>query len=152
MTVIELKTELLQTCKNIVENRFAKVKQTIADIEESLLEEDKNSSGDKHETGRAMLQIDRENAGKQLNEIEKLNQLLKRADLKSTADYVRLGSLVQTNHATFFMMLSIGAVVVNKENYLCVALNSPIGLQLSGKKKGDAFDFNGKEYKVIDVK
>jgi len=152
MIVEQIKAELLQTCKTIVDNRFIKVKQTISDIEESMLGEDKSSAGDKHETGRAMLQIDRENAGKQLSEIEKLKQLYKLIDIKATSDYARLGSLINTNHAYFFISLSVGAVMVNKTNYLCVALNSPIGVQLSGKRKGDSFVFNEKEYLVTSVK
>ncbi|MAN59158.1 MAG: 3-oxoacyl-ACP synthase [Flavobacteriaceae bacterium] len=152
MTLTELKTQLLEHCQLTVQKRFDKIRQTIADIEESLLEESKSSSGDKHETGRAMLQIDRENAGKQLHEVENVNNLLKRLDVKATADYVRLGSLVRTNLATYFISISIGAVAVGDKSYMCVALNSPIGLLLSGKKKGDQFIFNDKEITILGVK
>ncbi|PVW15206.1 3-oxoacyl-ACP synthase [Marixanthomonas spongiae] len=147
----DLKTALLNQCKNVVENRYNKIKQTIAGIEESLFEESKSSAGDKHETGRAMLQIDRENAGKQLQEIEKLQQLVRKIDVNSKSDYVRLGSLVYTNQATYFMGISIGAVTVGKTSYICVALNSPIGQLLSGKKKGENFMFNEKEYTIKSV-
>ncbi|WP_339697629.1 3-oxoacyl-ACP synthase [uncultured Marixanthomonas sp.] len=147
----ELKTALLNHCIEVVEKRFSQIKQTIAGIEESLVEESKSSAGDKHETGRAMLQIDRENAGKQLLEIEKLQQLVRKIDINSKSDYVRLGSLVYTNQATYFIGISIGAVTVGKTNYICVALNSPIGQLLSGKKKGDMFMFNEKEYNIKSV-
>ena len=152
MTTLEIKTELLQHCQKQVDNRYSKIKQTIADIEESLLEEAKSSSGDKHETGRAMLQIDRENAGKQLQEIEKVAQLLKKIDLKATSDYARLGSLVYTDRFIYFISLSIGTVAIGKTDYLCVALNSPVGLLISGKRKEDEFNLNGIIYKIIDVK
>ncbi len=147
----ELKNKLLNHCKDVVEKRFSQIKQTIAGIEESLVEESKSSAGDKHETGRAMLQIDRENAGKQLLEIEKLQQLVRKIDINSKSDYVRLGSLVYTNQATYFIGISIGAVTVGKTTYTCVALNSPIGQLLSGKKKGDTFMFNEKEYSIKSV-
>lgn len=152
MTALEIKNELLQHCQIQVDNRYSKIKQTIADIEESLLEEAKSSSGDKHETGRAMLQIDRENAGKQLQEIEKVAQLLKKIDVKATSDYARLGSLVYTDRFTYFISLSIGTVTLGKTDYLCVALNSPVGLLISGKKKGDEFTLNGNSYKITGIK
>lgn len=152
MTAVELKTELLQYCQKQVDNRYSKIKQTITDIEESLLEESKSSSGDKHETGRAMLQIDRENAGKQLQEIEKIVPLLKKIDVKATSDYARLGSLVYTDKFVYFISLSIGAVSIAKTDYLCVALNSPVGVLISGKKKGDEFILNGNRYKITSVK
>ena len=152
MTTIEIKTELLQHCQKQVDNRYSKITQTIADIEESLLEEDKNSSGDKHETGRAMLQIDRENAGKQLQEIEKLTQLLRRIDVRASSDYARLGSLVYTDKFNYFISISVGNISIGKDDYLCVALNSPVGMMLSGKKKGEQFLFNGNTFKINDVK
>ncbi len=152
MNTVALKTELLQHCQNQVEARYSKIKQTIAGIEESLLEESKSSSGDKHETGRAMLQIDRENAGKQLQEIEKVVQLLKKIDINTNSDYARLGSLVYTDSFTYFIGISIGAVAIGKSNYLCVALNSPVGMLLSGKKKGDEFTLNEKRFKITSIK
>jgi len=152
MTVKELKEALLQECKDVVENRFQKVRQSISDIEESLLEESKSSAGDKHETGRAMLQIDRENAGKQLHEIEHLQKLLPRIDIATSSEYGRLGSLIYTNQGTYFLSISIGAVTVSKTPYFCVALHSPIGELLSGKLKGNEFSFNTKHYKVTSVK
>lgn len=152
MTVKELKTDLLEQCSQVVENRYKKIKQSIADIVESLAEESKSSAGDKHETGRAMLQIDRENAGKQLQEIETLQAIIRKIDISSSSEYARLGSLVYTNQATYFLGVSIGAVVVSKTTYYCVALQSPIGAHLLGKKKGDSFTFNEKDYKVTSVK
>lgn len=151
MSSSEIKSQLLAKCKLSVEGRLEKIKKTIADIEESLLEESKNTSGDKHETGRAMLQIDRENAGKQLLEIEKLIQLLNRIDVDVSTDYVRLGSMVITDTFKYFISISIGAVNLENGNFLCVALNSPIGSKLSGKKVGETFDFNGQTICVMEV-
>ena len=151
MNTVALKTELLQYCQNQINNRYSKIKQTIADIDESLLEEAKNSSGDKHETGRAMLQIDRENTGKQLNEIEKSVQLLKKIDVNATSDYARLGSLVFTDKFIYFISISIGTVVLENKNYLCVAFNSPVGLLLSGKRVGEEFVLNGQTYTITSM-
>ncbi|RMA66056.1 3-oxoacyl-ACP synthase [Ulvibacter antarcticus] len=152
MILKELKSALLAQCVQEVENRHQKIRKTISDIEESLLEESKSSSGDKHETGRAMLQIDRENAGKQLKEIESLQSLIPRIDIKTVSDYIRLGSLVYTNQGNYFISISIGLVTHSKTNYICIALHSPIGNFLAAKKKGDSFAFNGKEYKITSVK
>ncbi|EDM45287.1 hypothetical protein SCB49_05757 [unidentified eubacterium SCB49] len=152
MTVLEIKSSLLDACKTGVKNRFEKVNSTIAGIVESLNDETKSSAGDKHETGRAMLQIDRENAGKQLLELENLQRLLPKIDIKTTTDYARLGSIVYTNHGTYFISISHGAVTIDNTIYYCVALQAPIARQLSGKKTGDNFIFNNKTYTVTSVK
>lgn len=152
MTSIELKSQLLNHCNTQVENRYSKISHTIAGIEESLFEESKSSAGDKHETGRAMLQIDRENAGRQLMEIEKVALLLKKIDVNTTSDYARLGSLVYTDKFIYFVSISIGTVSLENKEYLCIALNSPVGLLISGKKKGGEFTLNGVQYKIKNVK
>lgn len=152
MNTMAIKTELLEYCKKQVDTRFVKIKQTISGIEEALFEESKSSSGDKHETARAMLQIDRENAGRQLQEIEKLAGILPRINVQASSGYVRLGSLVYTDKFIYFISLSVGAVVFDGIQYLCVAINSPVGSLLLGKEKGEEFNLNGNIYKIINVK
>ena len=152
MTTIETKSHLLGFCKDQLDLRYSKIKKSISNIEESLLEESKNSSGDKHETGRAMLQIDRENAGKQMLEIERLYEILKKIDVNSITEYVRLGSIVQIDKTRYFISLSMGSCVIDGFEYFCVALNSPIGMALSGKVKDNTFSFNGSENIILEVR
>jgi len=151
MTSLELKFELQQQCKDLIDFRLERIQKTIADIEYSLKDESKSTSGDKHHTGRAMLQIERENAGNQLREIEKVVQQLDKVDINTTSKVIRLGSLVETNHANFFMSISVGKLEVNNIFYLGVAPNAPIGLCLLGKTEGEQFNFNGTVYKIENV-
>jgi transcription elongation GreA/GreB family factor len=151
MTILELKFELQQQCKDLIKLRHDSVNKTISDIEFSLKEESKSTSGDKHHTGRAMLQIERENAGKQLNEIEKVMRQLEKVDVASISETIHLGSIVETNQATFFMSISVGKLEVENSVYLGVAPLAPIGRCLLGKTKGDQFSFNGKIYKIVEV-
>jgi hypothetical protein len=152
MSTKELKDVLKGRCSQEVENRFQKIKKVLDDIRMSLLEESKSSAGDKHETGRAMLQIERENAGHQLREIENLQSLIRKIDIVTVSDYARLGSLIYTNHGIYFISISIGEVKVEDENYYCIALHSPIGNILAGKKKLDAFIFNEQEDRILMIK
>ena len=151
MNTLELKFELQQQCKDLIKLRHDSINKTISDIEYSLKEESKSTSGDKHHTGRAMLQIERENAGNQLREIEKVIYQLSKVDISLASETIRLGSIVETNQATFFMSISVGKLETNNLLYLGVATNSPIGICLLGKTKGDQFNFNRKVYKVLTV-
>lgn len=151
MMAQDIKSTLLEACKKSISDRFEKVNKTISTIVESLADASKSSAGDKHETSRAMLQIDRENAGKQLRELENIEQLLPKIDINKSTDYARLGSLVHTNQGIFFISISLGAVVIDDITYYCIALQAPIGKKLSGKKEGDQFVFISKEYKVLSV-
>lgn len=151
MNTLELKSILLKQCSQFVKTRQDRILKTIADIEESLKEESKSTSGDKHHTGRAMLQIDRENTGNQLKEIEKVLSQLNKITINSSSEVVRLGSLVFTDQAIFFISISVGSLNLDSTIYLGVAPNSPIGNLLLGKKKGDRINFNGAEYHIIGL-
>ena len=72
---MSIKLELYDFCLEFVDNRFQTIQNTIKEIQESLLSETKSSAGDKHETGRAMLQLEREKSGNQLVEIQKFSVL-----------------------------------------------------------------------------
>jgi len=151
MTNKELKSILQKECSRIVEERHQRVKQSIIGIEESLFEESKSSAGDKHETGRAMLQIERENKGKQLQVVEKTLQALKRIANHTTSDTAHLGSLVFTTIETYFISVSVGVINVQSKNYIAVSPMSPIGMTLMGKKEGAGLSFNGNEFRIIKV-
>ncbi len=151
MTSLEIKTFLFAFCQSQVQQRYDKINQTLASIVESLLEESKSSSGDKHETGRAMLHIDRENAGRQLLEVEKLFEILNKIDITKQSDYIRLGSLVHTDKFSYFISLSMGNVKFDNKEFLCVAFNSPVGSLLAGKTAGDNFILNNAIYEITAV-
>lgn len=151
MIIKELKSALLEECSQIIEERYQRIKHTLSNIEEALFEESKNSAGDKHETARAMLQIDRENVGKQLIEVEKIKQHLKKLDLNNISDHAHLGSLVYTNRGIFFISESVGTIEIESATYIAVSPNSPIGHLLIGKVPGEKFTFHENEYKLTKV-
>lgn len=151
MTSLEIKESLLAACKEAVRLRKEHILEAIANIKESLFDESKSTSGDKHHTARAMLQMEREQAGRQLQEVEKVEQLLIRIDTVTASTNVRLGSLVKTDNGTYFISISIGILTIENEEYYAVAPDSPIGKLLLGQKAGSRIQFNNKEIKIITV-
>ncbi len=151
MNHLTIKEVLLSKCNNWIANRRHKVEAVIADIMESLEDETKSSAGDKHETGRAMLQIDREQAGEQLREIQKIEEVLNKVDIKIKGDYVRLGSVVHTNTTRFFIAVSAGEIKIDNKPFYAIALSSPMGQLLLGKKKGDVVRFRESELTITSI-
>ena len=151
MTPQELKFELQQQCKDLIKIRYEVVNKTIADIEQALRDESKGTSGDKHHTERAMLQIEREATGKQLREIEKVMLQLDKVTISDVSETIRLGSIIETNQANFFISISVGKLQVDEIIYLGIAPAAPIGRCLLGKVKNDQFNFNGVIYKIIKI-
>ena len=138
-------------CVKYVQDRKEKILASISSIEDSLFDEGKSTAGDKHHTGRAMLQIERENVGVQLMELEKTESILHKIGIYATSEVVRMGSLVTTKNAHYFLSISAGMVTVNGGNYICISIGSPIGQLLLGKRKGDTFSFNANTFQILSV-
>lgn len=130
-------------CKGFVEDRLARIQTSISSIQESLSSETKSSAGDKHETGRAMLQLEREKLGVQLAEAENTKQLLLKVNSDAKSDKVGLGSFVKTSKAIYFISISAGEFKTSKGSIFCISIATPIGQLLLGRSVGECIRFNG---------
>ena len=137
----ELKQLLFDKCSDYVETRFSTIQSSIEEIQESLTSETKSSAGDKHETGRAMLQLEREKAGQQLAEIENVKNALAKINIEKTSETVILGSLVYTSQFNYFIAISAGLITVDYEIFYAISPQTLIGQLLLGKRTGDSFIF-----------
>lgn len=139
---MNLKQQLYQYCWTFIEDRFKTIQNNIEEIQKALNSETKSSAGDKHETGRAMLQLEREKLGLQLAEINKIKKALSRVNLDNTSNVITLGSIVFTNKLNYFITISAGKLVVDNEVFYAISANTPMGKLLIGKTAGDVIGFN----------
>ena len=151
MKTQNIKTQLLQLCTTSLDTRLQSVLAVIEDIKQSLQSETKSSAGDKHETGRAMLQLEREKAGHQLAEIEKTKQILSKINTESTYKKIGLGSVVYTTTSNYFISISAGELIVEDDTFYAISANTPIGQLLLGKSVGDVINFRNLEFKITKV-
>jgi len=148
---MKLKQKLYRYCETFVGKRLKTVEKTIEELQKALQSETKSSAGDKHETGRAMLQLEREKAGQQLAEICKTKEILYKVNLNKKDAIVALGSLVYTNQSNYFISISAGELVIDNESFYAVSANTPIGKLLMGKMAGDSTYFNGNNIEIKKV-
>lgn len=146
-----IKNQLLETCKKFVANRFKTVQETLLSYQNDLQSETKSSAGDKHETGRAMMQLEMEKASQQLIGINQMNQILDKIDISKTSKKVHLGSLVFTQKDRYFLSISAGKIIVNNEVFYAISTSSPIGKLLLGKQENEQFSFNGNTLKIQKI-
>ena len=142
---------LFDFCQSFIEDRVARIQSNIRSVQEALLSETKSSAGDKHETGRSMLQLEREKLGQQLAEAEKIVQILAKVPLKNSAATIGLGSLVKTTTGTYYMAISAGACKVLGDTVYCISPRTPMGQLLLTKSVGDTINFNGNEIAILEV-
>tara|TARA_B110000091_G_scaffold208142_1_gene247356 strand:- start:1593 stop:2042 length:450 start_codon:yes stop_codon:yes gene_type:complete len=148
---MNLKEQLYHLCKTYVDKRLETVEDIISSNQKALQSETKSSAGDKHETGRAMLQLEMEKAGQQLVGISQTNLVLAKIDLSNTSVNAHLGSIVHTNKATYFLSISAGQLTIKNKPFFAISLSSPIGKLLLGKQVNDEFFFNGQSFKITNI-
>lgn len=146
-----LKHRLLAACAAYVQDRVDRGKEAMESAQESANTETKSSAGDKHETGRAMAQLEREKSARQLAEAMKLKHALASVDADKVHDSVELGSLVITSNGKFYISISAGKIEVDGEMYFAISAGSPIGQQLIGKRAGDEASFNKRSFQITEL-
>src|ERR1700744_4914803 len=146
-----IKSLLHQQCIAYVQKRLQEAESAFRDAEASGNDDTKSSAGDKYETGREMMQQEKNRITGQLSEANKLMIALNHISTKGHSSVADTGSLVITDNAKFYLSISAGTLNVNGAVYIAVSPASPIGLKLKGLKAGDSFELNGKKYKVGQV-
>ena len=146
-----LKKDLYQFCSEYADNRIGRIQKQIQGIQESLKSETKSSAGDKHETGRAMLQLEREKLGQQLLEAEKTRQRLNNVHVNQNFKSIGLGSLVHTSMNSYFIAISAGEYKAGNNRVYCISAGTPIGKLLIGRCKGNQFSFKNVTIVIEEV-
>lgn len=148
---MKLKEELYNKCEEFVNKRLQNIEEVISSNQKALQTETKSSAGDKHETGRAMLQLEMEKAGQQLAGITQMKEILSKINVSKTSEIAHLGSIILTERANYFLSISAGQLTVENKNYFAVSVSSPIGRLLLGKKVNEEISFNGNKIKIIQI-
>ena len=149
--MIALKQKLFNVCVDFVNKREHTVTEIISSNQKALTSETKSSAGDKHETGRAMLQLEMEKASQQLEGIYTIKTILTKVNLDNNSEFIKLGSLIITNQANYFLAISVGEIKIENKVYYAISPSSPIGSLLLGKRVGEGFIFNGNSIVIDEV-
>ena len=150
-TMDKIKERLILESKKFMDDKFQTVKTIMKSNQAALQSETKSSAGDKHETGRAMLQLEMEKASTQLDALNEMKETMDKINFSPNSNISKLGSLVVTSWGNYFLAISLGKMEIDNNVYYVVSLSSPIGKNLLGTKRGDKVNFNGKKIKILNI-
>lgn len=148
---MKIKKQLYNTCQDLLNNRLEVIQKMISDIQNSLQSETKSSAGDKHETGRAMLQLEREKAGNQLAEIQKQQEILQKINLEAVPQKVALGSIVYTSQLNYFIAISVGEINIENKKFYAISPSTPISQLLLSKTVGERIKFRSSTFIITKI-
>ena len=146
-----VKTQLHGKCLEYIENCIKNAQLALTDALQSANTESKSSAGDKHETTRALLQIELEKHTKQLQEMIALKEKLVRIDPLSHSETINTGSVVVTSAGNFYIAIAAGKLLLDDVSYFAISPNSPIAIKLIGLKEKGVTWFNGITYVIESV-
>lgn len=120
-------------------------------LRESRSAEGKSSAGDKHETGRAMMdqaiaqmELQRAKTAKMASDVQQLSS--------ASRDEVGAGALVSTGAGRFFLSVSLGKMEVPGVGpVFLVSPVAPLAQAMLGKRAGAVVHFNGNALEIADV-
>lgn len=148
---VSLKQQLYDHCKMELQLRMKRILQSIRSVEDSMQQEGKSTAGDKHNTARANMQLERERLGQSLRQLEQMSAQLDRIPLEEISGPVRAGSLIHTTSGRFYLSIAVDAKVVGDKTFYMVGLSSPLARVVIGKSVGDVYSLNGRQSTILEL-
>ena len=132
--------------------RKSRIEESLSDSLKSMTRETKSSAGDKHETSRAMAQLEQEKLSSQLSNATQLKGIISGINPEEEHTEIQFGSLIQLDQNWYFLSVGMGSMMVGNKNVFCLSAATPLGRVLLKKKLGDEVSFNGKSMKISHLK
>lgn len=145
------KSIVFQALKDEIQTRITTLETALDNSRAEMVSESKSTAGDKHETGRAMAQLEQEKLGRQVLSARELKQAVAQIDHDQQHAAVQFGSLVEASNGLFFFSVGIGKLKVKDQSIFCLTITSPLGNLLKGKKAGDSIEFNGRTISIKGI-
>ena len=111
--MILLKEKLYLFCLQLLDDKIKRLLLELNELKEGAENNAKSSAGDKHETARAMMQIEQGELSRQMNELLKQKNTLEIIGLNSASSVITEGCLIKANGIYMYLTVAIGRVVVN---------------------------------------
>jgi len=123
----------------------------LASVNEAANNETKSTAGDKHETAKAMMQLEQEKLSKQLAILNLQLNDLQKIDVTKKHSVISNGSLVKTNNGMLFIGVGLGKIKVNETDVVAISFLSPLASLLIGKKNNDTVKLNEISFTISDI-
>lgn len=122
------------------------------ELQGSLEGESKSTAGDKHETGRAMVQMEMEQAATRLQRVERMVRGWKATDPSVARNAVRPGAIVVTDQGGFVIGVAWGVFQgPDAQDWRAISSDAPLAMALHGCQAGEAVNFRGRSWQILEV-
>lgn len=145
------KTKVYNQCLAVVNERLNFLQQSISELMQGAANESKSSAGDKHETARAMMQLEQEKLTAQLGETLQQKNTLEKINTLQHQQIIAMGSLIKTNKGYLYFSVPIGKINVDGKDVMALSIQSPLGKKLMGLGVNEKTELNSHQYIIEEI-
>ena len=151
MDLATLKLKVHQKCSNLAQTKIEDLKSELESLQEASNAEIKSSVGDKYETGRSMIMLEKEKFVVQLQDAYKLKKALDLIDLGKSVNKVSLGALVKESNNFYYFSANFGALKIADVKVFAISTLSPLGQVMLNKIPRNSYTFQGTQFLIEKV-
>jgi len=148
---MHLKQKVYAACLQLVDSKIQSFQNTLNDLGEGAKNDSKSSAGDKHETARAMMQLEQEKISRQLDETLAQREVLQKMDVTVKSIRIQNGSFIKTNSGYLFLSVALGKVNVDGKDVIVLSAASPLGKKLMGLEVNAFAEINTTKYIIEEI-
>lgn len=146
-----MKEEILRKCREDLQAKKFNISRETEAIKDSMGSDTKSSAGDKYETGREMMNQERDKLQSQLAVIDRQLESLNQIKTNKLFEKVDFGALVKTSVTEYFISISYGKISVDGKDIFMISAVTPLAQLMMGKRAGDIVNWNGKEILIQEI-
>lgn len=146
-----LKQQVYESCLHVIQEKITFSNSLLIELADGAENASKSSAGDKHEVGRAMVQLEQEKIGNQLLELESQFVALQKLKNYTPTATITNGSLIGTSLGYFYLSIAAGKLTVGNQLIFALSPQSPLGNAFLGLSVGDTATFNKTSYTILEI-
>ncbi len=145
----KIKEEIVRICMEKQSQVIETARNAVEEVQESANEEDQTR--DLYDPYRTQLLSKRDMLAAQYEKALQDKQTLEKLITLKTRSTVDVGSVVVTDKQKMFVSIGLGKFICYDEIYYAISPKVPMFEIIRGLKKGDTYNFNGQQFKILDV-
>lgn len=145
------KSELISELKTLLNVQYKELKTELDSFSAAKDGEQKSSAGDKHETAKAMADIEAEKISQSLDRISNHQHLIGTISPNQKLEKIGFGAKFTANGNHYFVATSYGKLQLANDTVFVLSKDAPLALHLNGAQKGDKKEFNGQTFTIESV-
>jgi len=148
---MQFKESIYTACVLAINIKIKALENNLHELSESAASDNKSSAGDKHETARAMVQLEQEKISRQLDKVLAQQVILQKIDYSLKSEQIIKGSLIKTNKGYLFLSIALGKINVEGIDVIILSPQSPLGIKLIGLKVKSSVTINAVTYIIEEI-